>query len=1103
MTDFTARYEKLNAAQREAVDTIDGPVMVVAGPGTGKTELLSVRVANILKQTDELPGNILCLTFTESGATAMRERLAGLIGADAYKVAIHTFHSFGTEIINQYAEYFYHGAHFRPADELSAYEILYGLFEKLPHNNPLSPRMNNEFTYLRDAQGAISDLKKSGLTPDELLKIVERNEAFCEWVQPKLQAALGDRLSKKSFPAASELLRDIAGYDEEALALINYQPLYELMSASLGRALEQSMDEDSTKPLSAWKRDWCEKRDDGELTLKDTKRTAKIRAIAGLYYDYLVAMQERELYDFDDMILRVVHAIEVFDELRYNLQEQYHYLLVDEFQDTNDAQMRLVWNLTNASANEGRPNLLVVGDDDQAIYRFQGANISNILGFRELYRDVQLITLRDNYRSSEPILTTSREVITQGNERLETSIPQLNKQLNAHRPPVERAVTFTEYATDLQEYAAIAQRLAHRDTSESHAIIARNHRQLRALLPYLQAAGLPVRYDAQDNILDNPMIRHLELLARITHHLAHNQHDEADALLPELLAHPAWEIETATLWKLSVEANQKHLGWLDLMVERTDRLGDIASWLIGAARAAHHQPLEYVLDLLGGTTPETIADNEMSGDEAAPAAGTSELFVSPFKAYYFTAEHLESDPARYAQFLYALRTLRAHIREYRPDQVLTLHDFIEFIDLHHSLNIAINSTNTYGLSADAIELLTAHKAKGLEFDDVSVISLNDDVWGETARGRARLIRFPHNLAIDSGGDTTDEKLRLLYVALTRAKQTLHLSAHAALETGKATALVGYLAGGSVVIDQVDAPSATRLLAIEEIDWRGSLAAAGGNRDDILRPIIERYKLSATHLNNFLDVTRGGPETFLLHNLLRFPSAMSPHAAYGSAIHATLQRAHQHLRATGKRRPIEDIMGDFESSLRECHVSDLDFDHFLTRGSDALNGFLTARYESFNNEQIAERNFSGQGVQVGEALLTGAIDLIEVNENDKTITVTDYKTGRASSSWQGKTDIERIKLHHYRQQLIFYKLLLEHSREYAGYTVIQGRIEYVEPTSSGQIVTLDIYFDGSRETDELLPLIAVVWQRIMNLDFSSNTSGTTYKDILAFEDQLLT
>ena len=138
MQEFEKRYKALNANQKKAVDTLDGPVMVVAGPGTGKTELLGVRVANILQKTDVLPQNILCLTFTDSGTVAMRERLAGLLGPEAYKIAIHTFHSFGSEVINHFGEYFYQGAHFRPADEFASYEILSEILEKLQHDNPLS-----------------------------------------------------------------------------------------------------------------------------------------------------------------------------------------------------------------------------------------------------------------------------------------------------------------------------------------------------------------------------------------------------------------------------------------------------------------------------------------------------------------------------------------------------------------------------------------------------------------------------------------------------------------------------------------------------------------------------------------------------------------------------------------------------------------------------------------------------------------------------------------------------------------------------------------------------------------------------------------------------
>ena len=155
--DFNARYQKLNDAQRQAVDTIDGPVMVIAGPGTGKTELLSMRVANILRSTDTSPESILCLTFTDGGATAMRARLASIIGPDAYKVAIQTFHSFGSEVINQHREFFYRGAEYKPADELAQYEIMTQLFDELPYDSPLASKNNGEYTHLRDALRSISE----------------------------------------------------------------------------------------------------------------------------------------------------------------------------------------------------------------------------------------------------------------------------------------------------------------------------------------------------------------------------------------------------------------------------------------------------------------------------------------------------------------------------------------------------------------------------------------------------------------------------------------------------------------------------------------------------------------------------------------------------------------------------------------------------------------------------------------------------------------------------------------------------------------------------------------------------------------------------------
>lgn len=416
--DFHARYTQLNANQKKAVDTIDGPVMVIAGPGTGKTELLSMRAANILQATDTLPESILCLTFTDSGAHAMRERLASIIGKDAYKVAIHTFHSFGAEVINQQGEYFYHGASFRPADELATYEIIRGILDELEYTNPLAGKMNGEYTHLHDIITAISDLKRSGLTSDELLQCIDAGETALDAVERDLAEVFSRRVSATTLAQLMPIAHHIAALETPELPA-GTTPLVTTLALSLAHAVDAATDTDSTKPITAWKNKWLTKNAEGTLVFKDRARHDKLRALSYVYFQYLARMQEAELYDYDDMILRVVHALEVFDALRFTLQEKYQYIMVDEFQDTNLAQMRILANLTNNPVQGDMPNIMVVGDDDQAIYSFQGADVSNILSFQTMYPRAVLIPLVDNYRSGAVILDAARDIIIQGSDRLE------------------------------------------------------------------------------------------------------------------------------------------------------------------------------------------------------------------------------------------------------------------------------------------------------------------------------------------------------------------------------------------------------------------------------------------------------------------------------------------------------------------------------------------------------------------------------------------------------------------------------------------------------------------------------------------------------------
>lgn len=1110
MSRFSDNFDNLNAAQKEAVNAIDGPVMVVAGPGTGKTQLLSMRVANILQQTDTNPGNILCLTFTESGAASMRKRMIDLMGQQAYGVAIHTFHSFGAEVINTHSEYFYHGAHFQAADELSSYEILRGIFDKLPHDSPIRTVMNDEYTYLRDTQGAIGHLKKSGLTPDELLAILDNNLGFIEYAEPLLAGAFAGRISKQTLPILEAVLAQLRDYNATPLKVPAYPTLADLTAAQLEAALQEAGDSGKTTPVTAFKNSWLEKDSSGRFIFRDRRRDAKLRAVASIYYDYLLAMQERTLYDFDDMILRVVHAVEHFSELRYDLQERYQYILVDEFQDTNGAQLRLLFDLANTDSDHGSPNVMVVGDDDQAIYAFQGAEIGNILAFRHAYPEVKIINLVENYRSAKTILESARSVITQGSERLENTLPNLNKQPVAHHEPGAAQVSLSLLPSVTDEYHYVVEQIKaelHLGTKPSEiAVLARNHTQLVQILPYLHAAGIPVAYERRDNILESPPVILLEQLANVAIAISRQLYDVADASMPELLSHPAWGIKPEELWQVGLKAYRDRQFWLEVMLERDDRLKDIAEWLVVVGHEALYEPLEIMLDKLMGSTESQAADfaeaevmDEPFGD------GPREEYVSPLRAYFFEQSGLTNEPARYLTYLGALTTLRRRLSEYRPNKQLYLSDFIQFLQLHRQTGITISNTSQYQEADTAINLMTAHKSKGQEFDTVFVINAVDTIWGHGARSRASLLSFPSNLPITPAGESDDERLRLLFVAMTRARNKLLISAYKSDAKGKDAVIAKYLQTDSITAQETALVQTDRqALVAAQATWHERLVAMPhGEMQKLLAPVLERYALSATHLNNFTDITGGGPQTFLLQNLLRFPQAMSVPATFGSAIHEALKLAHAHLTATGQPKPLEDVLHDYERELGKCRLSQNEHDALVQRGGATLSTYLHDRYDSFSPRQIAEKDFISQGVAIGDAHLSGKIDLIDLNDTTSEAIVTDYKTGKSLTSWNGKTDYDKIKLHKYKQQLMLYKLLIENSRDYRGkYSVTIGALEFVEPDERGQINRLEMFFDPD-ELERFQKLICVVWDKIHNLDLP-DISGyeQNYKGILQFEDDLI-
>jgi len=350
-----------------------------------------------------------------------------------------------------------------------------------------------------------------------------------------------------------------------------------------------------------------------------------------------------------------VHAMEVFPDLRFNLQEKYLYTLVDEFQDTNLAQSRILHNLTSTPTGDS-PNIMVVGDDDQAIYSFQGAEIGNILNFRDKHEQVELITLTDNYRSAQPILQAARDVITLGSQRLEQYIDEINKELTAHRSSTGASVFLRECAHASDEHQALIADIQAKISAGTEpgniAVLARRHHELAQLLPYFQAAVITVNYEHRDNVLDLEPIEQLITLAEVICALASSDFDRANAFLPRLLAHPAWKIDAKSLWKLSLAAQKNRTSWLEEM--SADKTYEpLHGWLVGAAQLCSYQPIEYMLDHLMGTPSDTNDSPE---------------YTSPLFEYFFGDANRSTHASDYIIHLEALRTLRTKLREHQPDK---------------------------------------------------------------------------------------------------------------------------------------------------------------------------------------------------------------------------------------------------------------------------------------------------------------------------------------------------------------------------------------------------------------------------------------------------
>ncbi|MEY2640617.1 MAG: hypothetical protein RL150_10, partial [Candidatus Parcubacteria bacterium] len=928
---FEDRYKTLNASQRAAVDTIEGPVMVIAGPGTGKTTILTLRIANILLKTDTAPENILALTFTESGVYAIRKKLVSIIGNAGYRVRIHTFHSFCNEIISQYPEYFPRiigGSSIEAATQLSIVERIVeeGSFTFIkPFGDP--------YYYVDTLIRTIRDLKREGVSAQEL----------------------------RTYAEAS--LVTLRGDDTQ----------YNKKTGKL--------------------------KTDAQTIEKKLERTLEL---ATVYEAYQAALAERVAYDFEDMILEVVHALKQHEELLQTLQEEYQYLLADEHQDTNNAQNQILELL--ASFHES-PNLFIVGDEKQAIYRFQGASLENFLYFKGRYSTAVLITLETNYRSTQTILDTAHELILNN----VVDDPMLRARLTAGGGDDGAPIAVYEFSDERYEDQFIAshitERLAAGVPAEEIVVLYRNNGDIVSLLPYLERAEIPYTLYADRNLLtERDAMRLLTLLRAVARPLD-------DTLLSRVLHMDFLGIDPVDAHRMVVHAKDAQVAVADVLLDegapiayRNAQALDTfrANFLRWTTRVHDENPLTFLEGLL---RTSGLLQQVLAGD------GAYERLAIIDSLFNELGKVVAGKP-------YA-----------------TIEDVLKHIDLLEAYKIRVPvKTASHG---SGVALMTAHRSKGLEFTHVYIRGATDKRWGgKTAR---TYFALPFDVLSDTVRDA-DER-RLFYVALTRAKETITITYGLQSADGRSLLPSQFIAElKQELVSYEDGKAVEANLPGMQGAYVCAPAPTASSAHDVqyLRERFLSQPFSVTALNNYLSC----PWQYFFRNLIRLPSTYSKHQQYGSAMHNALKLFFDAY-ATGKNPTAEELAGHFSDSLTRSVADPALRDELYVRGTEALRAYVDTWQGTWPRELKTEYTVHGIEFPFAEGVLTltGAMDKLEFVDGHH-VNVVDYKTGKPKSrnALMGTT---KGSDGDYHRQLIFYKLLLD-KLEHAEYVMDTGTIEFIEP-----------------------------------------------------------
>ncbi len=937
---FDEAYNGLNKEQKRAVDAIEGPVMVIAGPGTGKTQILTLRIANILLRTDTAPESILALTFTESGAKAMRERLHRYIGVRAYQVQIYTFHGFAGKLIKQYPEAYDRIIGGRPVTDIEKISLLEDILDS-PDISLLRPSGNVSY-YVRPIERIIGELKKEYVSPDGLNDIIA---------------------------AAEQSLLGIDQYHEKG--------------AHKGK-------------------------ERGEYT-KAAKSIAKNRELLYVYRRYEAGLRAEKLYDFEDMILETVLALESKPDMLQDLQEQYQYLLADEHQDVNGSQNRILELL---ASYHDQPNIFVVGDEKQAIYRFQGASLNNFLYFSDRFAGTTVISLTENYRSGQTILDAAHSLVAVDDGPLKS----LRVPLTAAVVPLSRITrrSFSHQSIeDSWVVSSIKEALASNVDPSQIAVIVRSNREVETFTSLLRAAGVSVTASADGDILEHPItLSVVSLLQAVVR-------SEDEAALFAVLHGAYWGLAASDLVAIT-RARTYDTGLVAILS---------SSQILNELNLEHRSAAEKVVKTL-----QTA--REMQVTQPPHRVFEYLLQESGFLDFVITQNPLEGERV--------VRRLYDEVEGLvRSDTASSLSSIVTVLAQRRAYNLPLTAPYI-ATNSQSVLVMTAHKSKGLEFEHVYIPHLQDGVWGGGRHSELFVIALTKQNDVV---DVFDDELRLLYVAMTRAKTSLFFSTAAMSISGKEmlpSRFFDVISESNITVEDTHEFEAnfSPLLALRHVTKVSHIDSA------FIAHALKSKGFSATSFNNCVS----NPWDYVYRNVLKVPEVQATHLQFGTAVHAVLEFATRLHTETGTLPNATQVKATLERALGGLPMSISEYTRQLHEGLELLIPYIEYLRTTLPERTVEELSISVMletGIPELPLLpLTGKLDRLDIGSDGLAYRVVDYKTGKPKSrnEIEGKTASSDGA---YKRQLVFYALLLSlYSDE--RYQTSDGVLSFVQSAKSGKV-----------------------------------------------------